>query len=126
MAEEVVDYLLFVDEAPLPDKTTGSAGFAEKFAAMGPRDDKGRSLRDLDLERRLFTYRCSYMIYSPAFDALPSPARDLVYRRVWQILAGERTEERYRIPLTDRQAIAEILIATKEGIPKYFRQPLLK
>jgi len=47
-----VDYLFFVDEAPLSARIQGTSGFAEKFAAMGPRDSKGRSLRQFDLERR--------------------------------------------------------------------------
>jgi hypothetical protein len=88
-AKDLVDYLLFVDEAPLPGRIEGSSGFAEKFPLQGPRDHKGRSLRDLDLTTRLFRYPCSYMIYSPAFDALPPEAKDAIYRRMWQILSGQ-------------------------------------
>ena len=62
----------------------------------------------------------------PSFDALPGAAKDLVYRRLWRILTGELPEERYRMPLGERQAIAEILVATKEGIPKYFRDQIVK
>ena len=68
---ELVDYLLFVDEEPLTAAIRGTSGFAEKFAAQGPADRRGRSLRQLDLERRLLRYPCSYMIYSAAFGALP-------------------------------------------------------
>src|SRR5205823_1027723 len=39
----LVDYLLFVDEAPFQGKLEGSSGFAERFAAEGPRDRRGRS-----------------------------------------------------------------------------------
>ncbi len=78
-ASDLVDYLLFVDEAPLAGPMQGSSGFAEWFAKQGPRDAQGRSLRDFDLRRRLFKYPCSYMIYTPAFDALPSAAKDAVY-----------------------------------------------
>jgi len=56
--KELVDYLLFVDERPLPGKVQGSSGFAESFAALGPVDRKGRSLRQLDLERRLLPGAC--------------------------------------------------------------------
>ena len=49
-ANELVDYLLFVDEAPIPGKVAGTSGFAPAFMARGPRDRKGRSLRDLKLE----------------------------------------------------------------------------
>ena len=73
---DLVDYLLFVDEAPLKRPVRGTSGFAERFAAAGPRDAQGRSLRDFDLQRRLFKYPCSYMIYSEAFDALPATAKD--------------------------------------------------
>ena len=40
------------------------------MSARGPRDRRGRSLYQLDLDRRLLKYPCSYLIYSPAFDAL--------------------------------------------------------
>jgi len=68
----LVDYLLFIDEAPLPSRIIGTSGYAEKFADLGPRDRKGRSLRQFDLNHRLLKYPCSYMIYSDAFNALPS------------------------------------------------------
>jgi hypothetical protein len=72
LATELVDYMLFVDEAPFTSRIQGNSGFAQKFAGAGPRDNKGRSLRDLDLETRLLKHPCSYMIYSPAFDGLPA------------------------------------------------------
>ncbi len=63
--------------------------FAREFAARGPRDSKGRSLRDFDLRTRIFRYPCSYLIYSAAFDALPEPAKAYVYHRLLQILSGQ-------------------------------------
>lgn len=121
-AKDLVDYLLFVDEAPLPGRIEGSSGFAEKFASEGPRDRKGRSLRDLDLTTRLFRYPCSYMIYSPAFDALPSEAKGAIYRRMWQILSGQEKTSKYtRLSRQDREAITEILRDTKKDLPLYFR-----
>jgi hypothetical protein len=111
---EVVDYMLFVDEAPL-DGIKGTSGFAERFGALGPRDGKGRSLRDLDLQRRLFRYPCSYMIYSEAFDALPDTARNAVYVRLLDVLSGKNTSPKYRhLSAGDRQAILEILRDTKK------------
>ena len=119
-AVEVVDYLLFVDEAPL-DRVQGTSGFAAQFSARGPRDSKGRSLRDLDLERRLMRYPCSYMIYSDAFNALPPTARDAVYRRMWQVLSGADATPKYaRLSPADRQAIVEILRDTKSDLPDVF------
>jgi hypothetical protein len=121
IAEEVVDYMLFVDEAPLPSPVTGRSGFAERMSAGGPRDRRGRSLYELDLQRRLLKYPCSYLIYSPAFDALPPLAKAPIYRRLWHVLAGEAREPRYRsLSLADRQAVVEILKDTKPDLPAYF------
>jgi hypothetical protein len=118
---DFVDYLLFIDEAPLSRRLEGSSGFAEKFAAAGPSDKRGRSLRELDLTRRLFRYPCSYMIYSPAFDALPPVVLDAVYRRMWEILSGRETGKAYtRLAPADRAAIVEILRDTKPNLPAYF------
>jgi hypothetical protein len=123
VASEVVDYLLFIDEAKLTDRVRGASGFAERFSAIGPRDKRGRSLHELDLDRRLMKYPCSYLIYSPAFDALPVRARDPIYRRMWQVLSGDEQGERYRsaLSLSDRQAIVEILRDTKTDLPAYFQ-----
>jgi hypothetical protein len=124
VADELVDYMFFVDEAPLPSAVKGSSGFAEAFSRKGPQDSKGRSLRDLALDHRLLRYPCSYLIYTEAFDALPRNALDAVYRRMWEILSGKDQHERYaRLSAADRTAILEILRDTKRGLPSYF-QPL--
>jgi hypothetical protein len=108
--------MLFVDEAPL-DGIKGTSGFAERFSARGPRDSKGRSLRDFDLERRLFRYPCSYMIYSEAFDALPAAARNAVAARLLQVLTGKDASAKYTtLSVVDRQAILEILRETKKNL----------
>jgi hypothetical protein len=121
MAREIVDYMLFVDEAPLQN-VTGSNGFAAAFTARGPRDSKGRSLRDLDLQRRLMRYPCSYMIYSPAFDGLPAAAKDALYARLWTVLTGGDADAKYRrLTGSDRAAVIEILRDTKQDLPVPFR-----
>jgi len=123
VAEEVVDYMLFVGEAPLPNPVGGRSGFAERMSARGPRDRRGRSLYQLDLTRRLMTYPCSYLIYSPAFDALPGLAKEPIYRRMWQVLSGEASDPRYRsLSLADRRAVVEILRDTKPDLPAYFAE----
>jgi hypothetical protein len=123
IAGEVVDHLLFIDEAPLVNRVTGLSGFAERFSALGPHDRRGRSLHELDLNRRVMKHPCSYLIYSPAFDALPVRARDPIYRRLWAVLSGEEQDAKYRSALTraDRQAIVEILRDTKMDLPGYFQ-----
>jgi hypothetical protein len=123
-AADLVNYLLFFDEAPFVGPMQGTSGFAEWFAKQGPRDAQGRSLRDFDLRRRLFRYPCSYMIYTPAFDALPAAAKDAVFTRLWEVLSGrEKRQPWARLTAADRQAIIQILRATKKDLPPYF-QPL--
>jgi hypothetical protein len=121
-AKEVVDYMLFVGEAPFADMIRGSTSFAETFAAGGPADRQGRSLRQLDLKRRLLKYPCSYLIYSAQFEALPQSAKDAIYRRMWQILSGQDKGKAYaRLDTADRAAIVDILRDTKRDVPSYFR-----
>jgi hypothetical protein len=118
---EAVDYMLFVGEARI-DGVRGTSGFAELFTGLGPRDSRGRSLRDFDLERRLFRYPCSYMIYSDAFAALPVTARNALYARLWEILSGKDLSPKYSsLSAGDRQAIVEILRDTKGDLPDTFR-----
>ena len=120
-ARDVVDYMLFGEEAALPGRLQGTAGFAEKFAALGPRDSRGRSLRDFDLERRLFRYPLSYMIYSEAFDALPAAAKEAVYARLHAVLTGKEVSVALkRLTAPELTAILEILRDTKKDLPAYF------
>ena len=119
--EDAVDYLLFVDEAKIP-RVRGTSGFAEAFEALGPHDGQGRSLRQLRLDGRLMRYPLSYMIYSKAFDALPPETREAFYRRLWAVLSGSVRDSRYAgLSSADRASIIEILVATKNGLPDYFR-----
>ena len=122
-AEELVRYLLFTNEAVLEEPVTGSSSYTKEFAALGPRDPQGRSLRDFDLHKRIFKYPCSYLIYSAAFDDLPSPAKEYVYHRLFEILTGrEQGSEFARLTGEDRRAIFEILLATKPGLPEEWSQ----
>jgi hypothetical protein len=123
IASELVDYLLFIDEAKLTEPVRGASGFAERFSAGGPRDRKGRSLYELDLNGRLMKYPCSYLIYSPAFDALPPLAKAPIYTRMWEVLSGQEEAPQYRsaLSLADRQSIVEILRDTKKDLPPYFQ-----
>ena len=54
--DEMVTYMLFADEAPILGRIEGASGFTKTFPQRGPRDTQGRSLRDFDLQKRLFRY----------------------------------------------------------------------
>jgi hypothetical protein len=118
---ELVDSLLFAEEEPLTDTVKGTSGFAQLFAAQGPSDRAGHSLRQLDLGRRLLRYPCSYMVYSPAFAALPSDVRGAIYSRMGEILTGRETQPKYaRSGEADRRAVVEILRDTLPDFPREF------
>jgi hypothetical protein len=123
-ANELADYLSFVDEPLLVRPLEGSSGFEQRFASSGPHDRRGRSLRDISLEHHLFRHPCSYLIYSPAFDALPPSVQNVVYQRVWAILSGRLTGSASSWTREDRTAAIEILRDTKPGLPSYFRDTI--
>ncbi|MBC7852813.1 MAG: hypothetical protein IAF94_05205 [Pirellulaceae bacterium] len=114
--EPLVEYLLFCDETPLTHKIEGTSRFAEEFQEQGPRDKRGRSLRDFDLTRRMFKYPCSYLVYSPSFSALPKEAKDYVFRRLREVLSGPDPSDSFKhLSADDRQALQEILAETLPG-----------
>ncbi len=121
VCDKLVDYMLFVGEPELTDPIQGTSGFAEVFASKGPVDRQGRSLRELDLESRLFTYPLSYLIYSEQFDGLPDAAKDYIYQRLWDILSAKIDTADY-LHLTNytSRAIREILLDTKPNLPAYW------
>ncbi len=120
--DELLRYLLFADEAPLPDPVTGTSGYAAEFAARGPRDAQGRSLRDLDLQHRLLRHRCSWLITSAAFTALPARLKDQLYARLDAILAGTDASGEYAyLGAEERAAIRTILLATDPDLPASWR-----
>jgi hypothetical protein len=123
-AEKLVTYMLFSEETKLTSPIEGSTAYAKKFASSGPRDRKGRSLRDLDLKTRLFRYPCSYLIYSEAFDGLPPLMKAEVYKRLGDVLSGKDQRPEYaHLSANDRQAIMEILIDTKPDLPTDWKIP---
>src|SRR5438093_3138135 len=112
--ERIVRAMLFAGEAPVTEPVLGTSSFAAEFKGQGPRDKRGRSLRELDLQRRLLRYPLSYLVYSKSFDAMPGGLKDYVYRRFREILSGQDTSSDFaRLSETDRKAIFEILKETK-------------
>jgi hypothetical protein len=115
---ELADYLLFDGEAPPSVALEARPGFAQHFAAAFPKDRRGRSLAELDLVKRLARYPCSYMVYSPAFDALRADVREAVYQRMIDTLTRpDRRNELGRASAEDRRAALEILRDTRPDFP---------
>ena len=122
VSERLVEALLFVNEAKLTEPLKGTSGYAEQFATQGPKDDQGRSLRDLDMSTRMLKYPCSYLIYSEAFEQLPTAAKDCVLQKLWDVVSGTDVSEKYsHLSQDDRRAIREILLQTKLDLPDYWK-----
>lgn len=113
LVDELAGYLLFEDEAPPLSPLTPRRGFAASLEAKIPKDRRGRSFGQLDLDRRLLRYPCSYLVYSEAFDALPPAIRQAVYRRMVDRLATPDAHVPPRVTAEDRRAVLEILQDTK-------------
>ena len=114
--DRLVRAMLFVGEVPLDGPVRGASGFTEEFSSGGPTDARGRSLREFDLERRLFRYPLSFLVYSDAFNALPEFARGEIYRQLKGILeAADPGPDFEHLSDEDRAAILEILTETHDG-----------
>jgi hypothetical protein len=113
-ARKIVDLLLFENEAELGENgIEGEPAFQDAFTRRFPKSQDGRSLADFQLNTRLFKYRCSYMIYSKAFETLPTQIKSLVIERLHRILESEPSAHNYpRINASERHKIAAILQQT--------------
>jgi hypothetical protein len=118
-AQIVTRYLLFAEEAPLPPggiqtDATYRADFLKKRRATAD----GLSLKDFDLQTRMFRHRCSYMIYSPVFATLPPAMKQRIYTRLASALSTEKPETEYAyLPEPEKKAIRAILLATLTDLP---------
>jgi hypothetical protein len=121
--EMTATYMLFADEAPLLDTVEGSSTFQKTFPQRGPRDSKGRSVRDFELKTRLFRYPMTYMIYSEVFDALPAAVKERLYARLLEVLTGQDKSPKFaKLTRETRRAILEIVAETKPNVPQVWVQ----
>jgi hypothetical protein len=120
--DDMVGYMLFTDEAPIQGSIKGVSTFSTTFPERGPRDKQGRSLRDFDLQKRLFKYPLSYMIYTKAFDSMPDWDRERIYQRLFNVLTGKDTDPKFaKLSSDDRRNVLEIVRATKPNLPAYWK-----
>ena len=118
-AEKVIEALLCRDDAAWPaGGIQGDGVFAPAYAKTRKQDAKGRSLRDLDLQTRLFRYRCSPLIYSESFATLPKELHDIILLRLSSGLRAFPPSPSFgHLPDDERAAIHEILSATLPNLP---------
>lgn len=113
IAWDLVRYMLFQREAALPEGGVAPDPlFARDFLARRVAGSSKASLRDLDLKERIFRHRCSYMIYTPGFQALHPVMKDFVLRALQHALAESGPEEFNYLPALEKRAILAILRET--------------
>ena len=111
--QDVVDRLLFRGAAPLPEGVAGSAAFRSAFGRSAPRSRAGHALKDFQLRDRLFAQRCSFLIYSEMFRALPEPLKVRILDRLQSALRSRDPKDRYAyLPPEEKERIHEILLET--------------
>ncbi len=118
-AQEVVDALLFKGEAALPpDGVRGSGAFVKAFNRGAKPAPGGHSLKELDLKRHLFKYRCSYLIQTTAFDRMQPVLRRWVLQRLYHVLADSTPDPRYSyLEPDERLEIRHILKTAVPSLP---------
>lgn len=123
LAEELARYILFVDEAKLPQQgIEGDADFIREFQRNKKPVKAGPSLKDLDLKNRIFKYRCSYMLYTDSWQKLPSILRERVYFKMAEGLRDQNPNPAYaHLPPEEKRAIRLILKETLPGLPAWWR-----
>jgi len=116
MLDKVVDLLLLQGSITLVEPISGNPQFRAWFEAQGPHDAQGRSLRQLDLDTRLFRYPLSYIVQTPEFANLPPYARDYLWRELMAILSGQKAHPAVAgVAAEDLRSTLEILAATSPG-----------
>jgi hypothetical protein len=113
VTREVVDALLSKDEATLPFGIKGIPEFGRDYAGESVKSRDGKSLRELTVRRQLYRYRCSPLIYTPMFQAMPAPLKRQIYETLKAALDSDTEDERYDyIGEDERTAIRTILAET--------------
>lgn len=120
LAGELVRYLLFADEAKFPEGGIRvDPQYREDFLADRKEASTGISLKDLDLETRLFKHRCSYLIYSTVFHATPDLFKQHVYQLLDKALSYDQPDPDFAyLSVPEKQAIRTILRETLSDLPE--------
>lgn len=119
LADELVRYLLFADEAKFPaGGIRVDPRYREDFLADRKEASSGISLKDLDLETRLFQHRCSYLIYSDVFRATSDLFRQRVYQVLGEAISTEDPDPDFAyLSVAEKEAIRGILRETLSDLP---------
>ncbi|MGB0583024.1 MAG: hypothetical protein ACPGVU_25350 [Limisphaerales bacterium] len=115
-ADKLTRYLLFANEAKFPNGGMGvDPAYQRDFLARAKKSANGASLRDFDLNTRMFKHRCSYMIHSSIFAGLPQEMKSRVFARIRAALGPNPPADLAHLSVSERQSIRTILNETLAG-----------
>lgn len=122
VAERVLKELLYVEEFVLPGGVEGGEAFQRGFQRNERKAASGRSLKDFRLYERLMKYRCSHLIYSDAFDQLPTEIRTIILEQLHGILTQPAEHPDFaHLSGSEREHIFEILSETLPRLPPVWK-----
>tara|TARA_B100000029_G_scaffold479855_1_gene527301 strand:+ start:254 stop:1564 length:1311 start_codon:yes stop_codon:yes gene_type:complete len=114
VVNDLLRYLLFVDEFTLREPVRGTSSFATNFARRRTHAGAQSRLRQFDLRKRLFQVPCSYLVHSPSMAAIPESLRVELVVRLKSILDAKKPVEGFtRLSDADRKTIRSILDTTR-------------
>lgn len=126
--DRFVRYLVFADEVSLSGhEFLASEDFREDFRANRRVGENGHSLKDFNLEDRLFENRLSYMIQSSSFLKAPRRMKNRVYDRLREILVEPDPPEGFdHFEDGERERIVSILRETQPDLPAEWGKALAR
>lgn len=115
IAHQLLRYVLFADEASLPENGIQPEPiYLKDFLNRAIRTKAGLSLRDVDLKTRLFRYRCSYMLSTDSFRALPAPFKNTFLTQLEGALSTKTPSSEFAyLPDVEKNFIRSILEETQ-------------
>lgn len=116
-AQKIVDYVLFVDEAPIRKPiSVGNSFFVRDFE--GVEEDP---LKKLNLKSRLMERRCSYMIRTRSFDGLPRAFKTIVFSEIKTLMTLPQSDLPAKFSYFKEAERREIDEALRLDFPEYVR-----
>ena len=103
--EEMVGYMLFVDEEPLKQPVRASPRLPRRFPSAALATPRAGRCAISICRSACSAIHCPSLIYSAAFDGMPEVVRERVYQRLYDVLTGKdkaRPLPVFRLP-TGRQ-----------------------
>jgi len=121
-AQELAKYIMFADEAKFPAQgILGDPAYTQDFLRDRKATKAGLSLRDFDMQTRIFKHRCSFMLYTDTWKQAPKELKELIYFHMASYLRDQPDAQHAHLAPAERRAIRDILKETMTDLPSWWR-----